>query len=354
MRIPQHHHPVRICIVLLTGLGDVVMGLPLANALKRAWPHSRITWIAEPTAAPILQDHPAVDEVVVYQKRRGLRGVRELARTMAPRRFDMTLNLMVYFKSVWPTVFSGAPRRLGFGRDRARDWIWLAANQHLPARPRGHTADQFLEFAEALGVSREPLEWRIRFTGEEREAQRRFFGGLDGGRVATIVPTTSMARKDWIAERWAEVVDTMYERWGVRTVLAGGPGAREEAIARDIVRLARAEPVWALGDGVRRLAWILDGSDVVIAPDTGPVHIARALETPVVGLYGHSNPWRVGPYRAYEDLWVDRYTDPGEAPDPSRFDPKQRRMELITVDHVLDRVEHAFARYLDPPGKQNG
>jgi heptosyltransferase I len=91
---------------------------------------------------------------------------------------------------------------------------------------------------------------------------------------------------------------------------------------------------------------MLEGSRLVVAPDTGPVHIARALDVPVIGLYGHTNPWRVGPYRAYQDLWVDRYTDPGEAPDPSRFDPKHGRMEQITVNDVLERVERAQRSYL--------
>ena len=84
---------------------------------------------------------------------------------------------------------------------------------------------------------------------------------------------------------------------------------------------------------------------MVIAPDTGPVHIARALEVPVIGLYGHTNPWRVGPWRKYEDLWVDAYTDPGEAPDPSNFTPKLERMERITAAEVLERVERARAAH---------
>jgi heptosyltransferase I len=105
---------------------------------------------------------------------------------------------------------------------------------------------------------------------------------------------------------------------------------------------ARHKPVWALGDSIRRLTWLIDGCRLVIAPDTGPVHIARALEVPVIGLYGHTNPWRVGPYRKYEDLWIDRYNEPGDAPDPSLFDPKHGRMELIEVSDVLEKVACAF------------
>ena len=106
-----------------------------------------------------------------------------------------------------------------------------------------------------------------------------------------------------------------------------------------------SSPVVALGDGIRRLVWLLEGSNMVIAPDTGPVHIARAMDVPVIGLYGHTNPWRVGPYGLYHDLWIDAYTDPGEPPDPSNFSPKTGRMATITPEQVLERVETAVARY---------
>ena len=340
----------RVCIVLLTGLGDVVMGLPLANALKDHDPRRRITWVAEPVPAEVLRHHPSVDEVVVYQKRRGVRGVLELARKLGGRRFDLALNLNVYTKSVWPTLLSRAPHRLGFDRGRSFEGVWLAANHHLPPRPRAHTVDMFLEFAEALGVPVPRVDWRIAFPDDERRAQAELFASLDGRPVATIVPATANPKKDWLAERWAAVAAALERDFGYRVVLAGGPGTRETEVAREIARLSGIDPVWAMGEGVRRLMWIVAGSDLVLAPDTGPVHLARAFEVPVIGLYGHTNPWRVGPYRFCEDLWVDTYTEPGEAPDPSRRDPKLGRMERITVDDVLERVARATERYVRPRG----
>src|SRR5690349_912815 len=130
----------RVCIVLLTGLGDVVHGLPVANALKDADPRREITWVAEPMPASILERHPSVDRVVRYERRQGWRGVVGLRHAMGEARraagapFDLTLNLNVYFKSVWPVLFSRGRRRVSFGPDRARDGVWLAANDRLPAR----------------------------------------------------------------------------------------------------------------------------------------------------------------------------------------------------------------------------
>jgi heptosyltransferase I len=243
-------------------------------------------------------------------------------------------------------VLSGAAHRLSFERGRAKDGIWLAANDHLPPRPRAHTQDMFLEFLAHLGVPHHPPatphDWRITFSAEERAAQAAWLAGRSGRPLAAIVPASAIASKDWPAERWAQVADALARDFGYEVALVGGPGARETAIARTITERASHPPTWAMGDGVRRVAWILERAALVLAPDTGPLHIARALGVPVIGLYGHTNPWRVGPYRAHEELWVDAYTDAGTTPDPSRFDPPaEDRMGSISVDQVLERVQRA-------------
>jgi heptosyltransferase I len=337
-------HGARVCVVLLTGLGDVVHGLPVANALKRAGV-AHVTWVAEPTPSWVVRPHPAVDDVVVYHKTRGWRGVVELARALHGRRFDVTLNLNVYFKSVWPTVLSRAPHRLGFDRGRSHDGVWLFANEHLPPRPRAHTQDMFLEFARALGLEPRAPEWRITFTAAECAAQQAYFEPLRHSPVVAVVPASANAKKDWLPERWSAVIDALAAEYGARTLIVGGPSGRERMLADTIVRQCVASPLIALADDVRRMMWLVAGSDLVIAPDTGPVHVARACDVPVIGLYGHTNPWRVGPYRRYEDLWVDAYTETDEAPDASNATPKLGRMELITSADVLARAAHAFQHY---------
>ena len=343
---------MHVCIVLLTGLGDVVHGLPVVNAVKRARPDTRITWVVEPMPAPILQPHPGIDQVIVFEKRQGWRGVRALRRRLQHERFDVTLNFNIYFKSIFPTVLSGAPVRWTFGRDRARDGVWLAGTHRLPSRPRRHTQDMFLEFLEPFGIDPEPIQWNLVITDEERAEQERFRAALGSRPAVALVPASANPRKDWPPERYAPVVDAIEHDLGARAVLVGGPGARETRAARTIVQHATARPLWLMGDGVRRLIWILDACAAVVAPDTGPLHIARARGTPVIGLFGHTNPWRVGPYRADEELWLDAYTDPGTAPDPSNATPKLGRMERIGPEEVIERVERALAAARQTGGRR--
>jgi heptosyltransferase I len=329
---------MNVCMVLLSGLGDVVHGLPIVNAIKRAQPAAHITWVVEPMPAGVLQPHPSVDDVIVFHKKHGMRGVRDVRRDLKARRYDIAINFNIYIKSVWPLLFSRAPRRIGFERGRARDGVWLFANEHPPAGRRRHTQDMFLEFLDVLDIAREPVEWKIPITPAEALEQQAFFAPLRERPVIGVVPASSKRGKDWPAERYPALVDALAEQFSAQVVLLGGPGEHEQQVARATVEHARHRPIFGLGDSIRRLVWLIDGCSLIIAPDTGPVHIARALEVPVVGLYGYTNPWRVGPWRKYEDLWIDKYNEPGAAPDASAFDPKFGRMELITLAEILEKV----------------
>lgn len=339
--------PRRVCIVLLSGIGDVVHGLPLALDLKGIDPDIEVTWVAEAAPAQVLAHHPAVDRVVTFATREGLAGVRALRKAMAGIRTGLTLNVQRYFKSIWPTLFSGAPVRVGLPPSKTRDGVRYFNTHVLQDGPWKHSQDLFLDFRWGLGVPRQaPVAWEITFSDEERADQARFFARLDGRPVASLVVGSANPKKDWPAELWARLADALDTDFGYQVLLLGGPSERERRATEVILEKAGSRPLDCLGDSVRRLMTLLAGSRLVVAPDTGPLHIAHALDIPVIGLFAHTNPWRVGPWRRYHDLVVDRYTEPGDAPDPSGYLPKDDRMRWITVEDVLEKVEVARSRYL--------
>lgn len=344
MAVGNAGQPKHLCVVLLTGLGDVVNGLPAVNAIRDGCRGLRITWIAEPMPASMLEGHPSIDKVVVYHRSEGLGGIRRLRKDLrAEPAIDATINMNIYFKSVWPTLLSRAPRRIGFDRDRSFDGVWLTANEHLPPAPRAHTADMLLEFASYLGADVSRPEYRIHLSDDELAAQEKFYARFAGAPVVTIVPASSSHKKDWVAQRWAEVADALSGDFGFRVVITGGPGDRDNRMAREIEHAAREPVTVALTGSVRWMSSILARAALVIAPDTGPLHVARALDVPVIGIYGHTNPWRVGPWRAFSDLWVDHYTQ--GAPDPAERTPRWKVMPTITASEVLEKVEIAVQRY---------
>lgn len=302
----------------------------------------------------MLRPNPAVAEVVVFDRTGGLREVSALRRALAGHRFDCVINCGLYFKSAIPTLLARTPHKLGFGRDRANDLVWLTANRRVPRRPPRHRQDMYLEFLDPLGVEAEPLEWRLTLTDAERDAQSRFFAELGGEPVVGVVATSSGPAKDWSVAGNADVVGTLARNYGFRVVVLGGPGDRETRRAREVRERARVDVVWALGPDLRRLLYLVDGCDLLIGPDTGPLHMARAVDTPVIGLYGHTDPRRSGPYGKYEDLTVDRYNfdapgvpyeGPVERQHPARPGCRHGRMELISVADVLSRVDRAIDVY---------
>jgi heptosyltransferase I len=338
--------PRRVCIVLLSGIGDVVHGLPLAVDLKDLDPHTEVTWVAEAAPAQVLAHHPAVDRVVVFDSRSGLAGVRALRSAMTDVHAQLALNVQRYFKSVWPTLFSGAPVRVGMPPSKTRDGVRFFHTHVLQEGPWKHSQDLFLDFRWALGVPRDaPVRWDISFSPQEDAEREAFFAELDDRPVAALVIASAMAGKDWPAECYGRLADALSSDFGLQVLLLGGPSERERHAADIVLRTASSRPRDCLGDSVRRLMWLLAGSRLVVAPDTGPLHLAHALDVPVIGLFGHSNPWRVGPWRRFTDLVVDRYNEAGADPDPSRYLPRDDRMDAITVDDVLAKVEVARSRY---------
>jgi heptosyltransferase I len=328
---------------MMSAVGDAVHVMPVINAIKRHNSGVHITWVLQPGPAALVRGHRAVDDIILFDRAAGWRAFTDVRRELSSRTFDVVINLQVYFKAGIVTSFSRASVKLGFDRSRARDFNWLFTNAKIPPHAPQHVQDQYFEFLTALNVPHEPVEWDLGPWPSERPWQREFFSRLERP-AASIVVATSKPQKDWLPERWSEVADALYHDFGMQPVLVGGRSPRE-LHAEDVVRAQARHPVQsALGSGLRNLVGVLDGSSLVLAPDTGPLHMAVALDRPVISLMGYTNPKRTGPYRRFHDLIVDAYGDPGEDY-PISMENRLDRMPRIAVRDVLDRVVRWRERY---------
>jgi heptosyltransferase I len=336
-----------VAIVMMSAVGDAVHVLPVFTALKRQAPKAQVTWVLQPGPASLVRGHWAVDEIVPFDRARGWRAFADVRRALASTRFDVVLDLQVYLKAGIVTGFTRAPIKLGFDRARARDLNWLFTTRRIPPHPVGqHVQDQYFEFLDALGVSHDSPTWDLGPWPGEREAQRDFYSRIKRP-AAAIVVATSKPEKDWPPERWAEVAQALGADFGLQPVLVGGQSPRELHAAA-VIAARVPGVVSALGSGLRGLVGILDGAALVLTPDTGPLHVAVALDRPVVSLLGYTNPKRTGPYRKFHDLMIDAYGDPGEDY-PISMETRPGRMQRITVRDVLDRVEIWRQRYRSAP-----
>ncbi|MEE9286490.1 MAG: glycosyltransferase family 9 protein [Gammaproteobacteria bacterium] len=343
--IDRYHN---VAIIMMSALGDAVHVLPVVTALKRAAPDMSITWVIQRAGYQLACNHPAVDEFILFRRSRGVRIISEFLKTsraLRKRDFDLIIALQVYFKAGILTAAARSPVKLGFDRPRARDFNWLITTHRIPARMPQHVQDQYFEFLAYLNVDPKPVEWGIVITQEEREAQRRFFARLDRP-VCAVVVATSQPEKNWSTARYARLLEIIEGDFGYQTMLIGGISPLETAAADEIMHLTSAKPLNMLCDPLREMLYLIDGSDAVVSPDTGPLHIARALEVPVIGLYGYTNPKRTGPYRKYQDLIVDGYARfPGEDY-PVSIKHRLDGMERITVEGVAEKFELANKKYV--------
>jgi len=339
--------PARVALVRMSAIGDTVHAVPLVASIRAAWPDCRLTWVIQPGPHELMRGRPDVDEFLLFRRELGLRAFADFRRRVRDRSFDLVIDAHAVFKAAVVTRSLDAPLRLGYDRARTRDHAWLATTHRIPPGPPGHVQDEHFALLEHLGV---PVraEWDFHFTREE-DVARGDWVAEDGRPVLAMVLRSSRREKDWILERAARVLDVAGGDLGFRTVLVGGASAGEREDAARLLRTCHVPPEVELRYDLRRLAWLLDAADLVVSPDTGPLHLAVALGTPTIGLYGFTDPKRVGPYRRFGDLLIDRYTREGETR-PSRK-TRPGNMERIQVEDLLEKIEIARTRYLPEDGR---
>ena len=333
----------RVGIVMMSAVGDAVHVLPVLTAIKRHTPGAHITWVLQPGPAALVRGHPAVDEVVLFDRSAGWQAFFDVRRALRARPFDVVLDLQVYLKAGIVTGFTRAPIKLGFDRARARDANWLFTTHRIPPHSEGqHVQDQYFEFLDRARHS--PRSGAVGPRPLARGACRPAGVLLEARPAgAAIVVATSKPEKDWLPERWGDVARALDSDFGLQPVLVGGTSPRERHA--ESVILARApRAISALGCGLRPLVGILGGAALALSPDTGPLHMAVALDRPVISLLGYTNPKRTGPYRRFHDLMIDAYGDTGEDY-PVSMETRPGRMPRITVSEVLKKVAVWKSRY---------
>jgi lipopolysaccharide heptosyltransferase I len=305
----------RIALVKLSSLGDVVHALPVAATLKAARPNARLAWIVERREAAVLRDHPALDELIVVDTRRWRkartpgdlvaagRDILAVRRTLRARHFDVALDLQGLIKSGVLAASTGAPLRVGFGRPWRREPARrLFTNREVAPPVARHVVEQYLALLAPLGITTPRLEFQLPTVAaaETRVDDWLTAAGLKARqRLVVLNPGAGRADKRWPVARFAELAARLGHDAGAHVVVTWGPG--EERAARAIVEGAGAAGPRALlapATDLDELISLLRRASVLVAADTGPLHLAAALGTPCVGVYGPTTAARNGPYGA--------------------------------------------------------
>lgn len=332
----------RIVLVRLSAIGDVIHGLPVLCALRDHFPAAHLSWVVERTAASLLAGHAALDELIVlprgwlkspgevWRLRRRLRGLRP----------DIAIDMQGLTKSAIAACLSGCRRRLGFGDEKGRELSpWF--NTELVDCPAEHVIDANLQLLRPLGIHAPTVRFDLPELPADASAAERLIHavGMQEG-FAVLNPGAGWPSKVWPAERFAEVARHLALAWRLPSLVVWA-GNQEKAWAETIV--ARAEGIARLAPStsLTELAAVVRRAALFLGSDTGPLHIAAAVGTPCVGLYGPMPATRNGPYGPAH-IAVQKATFEGSSRE--RRNAPAALMEAIGVDDVADACNQVLRK----------
>ena len=326
--------------------------MPIVRTLQSRWPDTRLTWVIGKTEASLVGDIPGV-EFIIFDKATGWRAYRELHRRMQGRRFDVLMHMQVSLRANLVSLFIPAGIRLGFDRGRSKYYQPFITTHEIGGDPRVHVLDSFFQFVEALGINERVLRWDIPIP----DAARAFCAKhLPEGRRFLVINPCANVRwrnwRNWNIEGYAAVADYAATTHQLQPVMTGGPSPLEHDLGQAVEKRCKSSPINLIGKtNLKQLLAVLERADVLIAPDTGPAHMATAVGTPVIGLYAATNPARARPYLS--QAWVvDKYGEAvraelGVAVEQTPWGTRVRRpdvMNRISVRDVTQRLDQLMAR----------
>ncbi len=285
----------RFLIIRMGSLGDIVHTLPAVAALRDGFPGARIDWLVEARWKTLLEGNPTVDHLVEIERRSG-RSVLRTIGSLRQAKYSCALDFQSLYKSAILAFASGAPERAGFSFAYMREPLGGILYTRR-TRPEGrHKVEQNLSLAESVGAAPGRARFPIAISEQTTSDVRRAVGKAGLAEYYALSPGGGWASKLWPAERYGELHQILWKRHGRRAVVSFGPG--EEQMAERVCAAGGDPPPILLPLDIKELAALLAGAACYVGADSGPLHLAAALGTPVAGLYGPTDPARNGPYGA--------------------------------------------------------
>jgi heptosyltransferase I len=349
--VNSHLNIKEICILRLSAIGDVCHAVAAVQAIQKQHPTAKITWVIGKIEAMLLADLPGV-EFVIFDKKQGKLAYQQLKQRFKGKQFDVLLHMQVALRANLAAACIPAKVKYGFDWHRAKEGHSLFVNKRIAAQFEPHVLEGFYGFAAKLGVKPQLPAWQMPYQESDLAWAQQQLAGFE--KVFVIAPAASKKERNWLAERYAALADYAVSK-GYKVVLSGGPTEMERELSTEIIGYSQSDILNLVGKtSLKQLLCVLKCADLVLAPDTGPAHMAVTVGTPVIGLYAHSNPKRTGPY-LYQDYVVEVYHHNIQAQfgRPASQLPWGKRckgadlMAQITTDAVIKMFDTVVAKELN-------
>ncbi len=356
------HPPETLCLLRLSALGDITHVLPTLRTLQKHWPTTNITWIIGKSEYQLVKTIENVN-FIIFDKAAGLLSYLQLNKqikqylnesAVVSKNFDILLHMQLSVRASIASLFIPAKIKLGFDKNRTKDFQSVFCNQQItPESTRQHVLDSFLEFPRYFGL--EPvLDWQLPVSSS---AIKNIQQQIKTDKHLFVINPCAVAKsknwRNWTIEGYTAIADFVSDKYAMQVVLTGGNSTLEKNTAVEMLSLCKqSAPVNLVGStNIDELVAILHLASIVLAPDTGPVHIASALGTETIGLYASTNPERAGPYN-HQQLVVNKYPQAllkynNKTITDTAWGERIKTAEcmtLITVDDVKQQIDKIFEK----------
>ena len=340
-----------ILLIKLSAIGDVIHSLPFLEVLKAAFPSSRIDWVVEEDAAGIIQGHPDIETLIVFPRKSWIKRfakkdeyrsigkeVANFLKELKKKKYDIVIDLQGLLKSGILTFIARGKRKIGLNGGREASFIFINERVAIPD-PEIHALERYLYIARHLGATKSDWNGRIHIATADKRYVDNLLKGLDNKPLIAVNPMAKWETKLWDLDRFACLADRIIEELEAVVVFTG---SKSDAKAIEIILSKMHTNAFNLAgkSTLKELACLYEKCAVVLSTDTGPMHIAAAMTTPVViALFGPTSPRKTGPYGPKH-----RVVRAGVECSPC-FKKKcndMSCMKKITVDMVFDTVKEVL------------
>ena len=340
-------HPRTICLFRLSAIGDVTHVIPVIKTLQKRYPKTAIVWIIGRLEHKLVGELPGI-RFVVFDKKAGFSGIRHLLSQLSREPFDVLLQMQLSFRANLVSRFIPAIRRVGYDKKRSKEGHGLVINERIPYLHDCHVLDGLMQFATHLGCTEPVMDWSLPVNDEDRQFAADVLATAQPRVV--ISPCSSHALRNWSVERYSQLADWLVATYGAQVLLTGSPSPIEQAFIAEIEQQCE-QPVTNLAgqDTLKQLWCLLEAVELVISPDSGPLHMAGCVGTPVIGLLAASNYRRSGSYQ-FPELTVDKYPEAcqrflNKSVAEVKWGTKTEfpgAMDLITLEDVQSKVRQVL------------
>jgi len=332
-----------ILIILMGSIGDVARGLCLVSHIKNNLPESKVTWLVEPICSEVVRLHPRINKMIVFNRPRNILGIRNLYKDLSREHFDITLDLQRHLKSGFFSFLSGAKRRIGFNRRNSGEFNWIFNNEHIPYAgdeldlPKLH---HYLQFTEYLGLP-EPVSLDFGFSYFDEKFNLPDIVAKISKPFIAVVIGSSWESKDWFFEGYYRLVKNILSSMKWPIVLLGD-GSQVSSATKLYQKLGSHGLINLVGKtSILELVAVLKAAVAGVGPDSGPGHLAAAVGTPYVSLFGPTSPKRAAPYNC-EHLVVQSKVSCVSCYKKKCPDLDRLCMRLINVESVQEKLSLAL------------